>query len=335
MKKIKFLIFVFILFVFNILSLNIFAYNISKEEKVYVGGEAIGIKLNCGIHVVGTFGIEKDGIIYRPWYDAGITDGDIIMSINNIETKNKEDILNALYIVKNRTVPISFKRNNVVYTSNITPVMIDNNYTLGLYIKDSVVGLGTLTYYVKEANIYGSLGHKISDYSFTDGVIYEAKVTGIVKPTRNEAGQKKATINSGAIADISKNCDTGVYGAANNSFSTDNMQLLSFKTRDEVNLGDAEILTCIEGERVEAFKIKITSLQKQNDKDIKGISFRVVDDKLIKKTGGIIQGMSGSPIIQDNCIIGAVTHVSLNNSTVGYGIYIEWMFEEMGITVIE
>ena len=113
------------------------------------------------------------------------------------------------------------------------------------------------------------------------------------------------------------------------------MEALEFKTRDEINLGDAEIWTCIEGKKVEKFKIKITGLENQKTKDIKGISFEVVDEVLLSKTGGIIQGMSGSPIVQDNKIVGAVTHVLLNNSKKGYGIYLEFMLEDMGIFVKE
>ena len=113
------------------------------------------------------------------------------------------------------------------------------------------------------------------------------------------------------------------------------MRLLNINTRDEIKLGKAEILTCIEDDKVESFEIEITKLVKQNDRDIKGIHFKVVDKRLLSKTGGIIQGMSGSPIIQDDKLIGAVTHVSLNDATYGYGIYIEWMLEDMGVTISE
>ena len=111
------------------------------------------------------------------------------------------------------------------------------------------------------------------------------------------------------------------------------MKLLEFKTKEEVNLGKAEIWTCISGQKIESYDINITGLEKQKNKDIKGISFEVIDEDLLSKTGGIIQGMSGSPIIQDNKIIGAVTHVLLSNSKKGYGIYLEFMFEDMGISI--
>ena len=111
------------------------------------------------------------------------------------------------------------------------------------------------------------------------------------------------------------------------------MKLLEYKTKEEINLGKAEIWTCISGQKIESYDINITGLEKQKNKDIKGISFEVVDQELLNNTGGIIQGMSGSPIIQDNKIIGAVTHVLLSNSSKGYGIYLEFMFEDMGITI--
>ena len=135
------------------------------------------------------------------------------------------------------------------------------------------------------------------------------------------------------IGIIDKNTITGIHGKVNSNFDTSNMKLLEYKTKEEVNLGKAEIWTCINGQKIESYDINITSLEKQKSKDIKGISFEVVDQDLLNKTGGIIQGMSGSPIIQDDKIIGAVTHVLLSDSKKGYGIYLEFMFEDMGITI--
>ena len=195
------------------------------------------------------------------------------------------------------------------------------------------MGVGTLTYYIEEANIYGSLGHKITDEEYYGGSIYEAKVNKIIKPTANRAGEKQATIDSTPIGSISKNTITGVHGTTNKNFDTSNMKLMEFKTKEEISLGEAEIWTCINGQKIESYDINITSLEKQKTKDIKGISFEVVDQDLLNKTGGIIQGMSGSPIIQDDKIIGAVTHVLLSDSKKGYGIYLEFMFEDMGITI--
>ena len=208
-------------------------------------------------------------------------------------------------------------------------------YAVGLYIKDSIQGVGTLTYYIKDANIFGSLGHKITDNSFIDGEIYKAEITGIVMPTRNQAGEKQARIVGKPIGSISKNTNSGVHGVTNSRFNNDSLLEIPFNTRDNVHLGKATIKTCIDGVNVEDFDVEIIGLEHQDEKAVKGITLRVTDEELLKKTGGIVQGMSGSPIIQDGALIGAVTHVSLKDSTLGYGIYIEWMFQDMGITIVE
>ncbi|MBE6137432.1 MAG: PDZ domain-containing protein [Erysipelotrichaceae bacterium] len=317
------------------ISVNVLAYDISKDDKLYVSGESIGIKLNCGIEIVGTFGITKDNKVYKPWEESGITEGDKLTSFNGKTIEKTNDLLALLAQSNGKKSNITFIRNNKEYSSTITPVEKNNQYTLGLYIKDSILGVGTLTYYIKEANVFGSLGHKITNEDFYTGEIYEASVNSIVKPERNQAGEKKATISGNKIGTVIENTITGVHGNGSSKININEMEYLNFKTRDEINLGPAEIWTCISNDKVERFDIEITALEKQSSKAIKGITFKVVDEELIKSCGGIVQGMSGSPIVQDNKLIGAVTHVSIKEPVNAYGIYIEWMFEDMGITVVK
>ena len=223
-------------------------------------------------------------------------------------------------------------RTNKIYELSITPVKVNNNYSLGLYIKDSILGVGTLTYYIEEANIFGSLGHQMGNSSNSTGEIFEATVEEIIKPTNSKAGEKKASISSNVIGVIDKNTITGIHGYGSN-INVKLMEKINFRLKEKVKLGKAEIWTCIDENTIEKFDIEIIDLEKQNKKDIKGITFKVVDSTLISKAGGIVQGMSGSPIIQDGYLIGAVTHVSIKDSKLGYGIYIEWMFEDMGVEI--
>ncbi len=332
MKKI--IAFFSLLFLFlGIFNAN--AYELSRNDKIYVGGQSIGIKLNTGVVIVGSYGILENGKIYKPWEEAGLEEGDQIVSLNHTAITDIKSLLKALEKTGGKECQIEYKRNKDKLTASITPIYASNGYSLGLYVKDSILGVGTLTYYIKEINAYGSLGHQITSKDFYEGEIYEAKVNEIVKPTRSEAGEKRASIDSKAIGNVEKNTNTGVQGYTNSNFDYSGMEALEMKTRSEVQLGEAEIWTCIQGKTVEKFKINITGLAKQKTKDIKGITFEVTDEALIQKTGGIIQGMSGSPIIQDNKIVGAVTHVLLNNSKRGYGIYLESMLEDMGITIVE
>lgn len=311
------------------------AYDLSKDDKIYVGGQAIGIKLNTGVLVVGSYGILENGKVYKPWEEAGITEGDQIVSLDHKKITDIKSLLKVLEQTGGKECSIEYKRNNDVIKKTITPMYSSNSYSLGLYVKDSILGVGTLTYYIEGINVYGSLGHAITSKDYYSGEIYEAKVNEIIKPTRSEAGEKRASIDSHSIGSIEQNTNTGVHGYTNSDFDSSTMEALEMKTRDEVQLGDAEIWTCIQGKKVEKFKIKITGLARQSKKDIKGISFEVTDERLLTETGGIIQGMSGSPIVQDNKIVGAVTHVLMNNSKKGYGIYLEFMLEDMGIYIVE
>lgn len=324
-----------ILFLFLFIGIRVCAFDLSKSDKIYVSGEAIGIKLNSGVEVVGTFAIKSDGKLYKPWEECGLTEGDKIISLNGTAIEKSKDLLNALKKSEGKACSITFTRNAKTFTSTITPAVKDKEYSLGLYIKDSILGVGTLTYYVQEANIFGSLGHKITNESFYSGEIYEARVDSIVKPVRDQAGEKKATIGNDKIGTVKENTITGVHGTGTSNIDVSKMEKLNFKTRDEIRLGSAEIWTCVNGTKVEKFDINITGLAKQTSKDIKGITFEVIDEELIETAGGIVQGMSGSPIVQDNMLIGAVTHVSIKDAKLAYGIYIEWMFEDMGITVVE
>lgn len=332
MKKIiAFFSILFVLFGF----INANAYELSKDDKIYVGGQSIGIKLNTGVVVVGSYGILEDGKIHKPWETAGIVEGDQIISLDHTQITDIKSLLRVLSKNGSKECSIQFNHNGSIVEKMITPVKTEDSYSLGLYVKDSILGVGTLTYYIKEINAYGSLGHQITSKDFYNGEIYEAKVNQIIKPTRTEAGEKRASIDSKAIGSVEKNTNTGVHGYTKSNFDYSKMEALEMKTRDEIRLGEAEIWTCIQGKTVEKYKINITGLAKQKTKDIKGITFEVTDAKLIEETGGIIQGMSGSPIVQDNKIIGAVTHVLINNSKKGYGIYLEFMLEDMGITIKE
>lgn len=331
MKK----IFFFLGILIYLIGFKILAYDLNINEKIYVSGDPIGIKLNNGVEIVGTFGIQIDNEIYKPWEDAGLKEGDKIIQLNNVAIEKSSDLLAQIKKSNGSSIDIKYIRNNKEYNTIIKPISYNNDLSLGLYVKDSILGVGTLTYYVKEANIFGSLGHKITDDSFYSGEIFEATITDIIRPKRNQAGEKKATIENKKIGVIVENTITGVHGNCNSNIDTEGMELLNFEIRDNVHLGDAEIWTCVNGNNVKKYAIKITELKKQKSKDVKGIYFEVVDDELIKEAGGIVQGMSGSPIVQDNKIIGAVTHVSISNPLNAFGIYIEWMFEDMGINVVK
>ena len=330
MKKI---IFIFMFFFLLLFTTKAEAYTLNtKEDKIYLGGETVGLKLNTGVKVVKTYALV-DGInLLKPWEEAGIKEDDYIVSYNNKIIKSTKDLFEAIKEYKTMKVPITIKREDKEIKTSIKPVYLEDSYSLGLYVKDNISGLGTLTYVIPNSNIFGALGHQIDGVKDVGGNMYEATVTGIKKGSVGEAGSKIADIKTKNIGTIEKNTITGLHGIYKGKKS--NSDLISVGKKEEVTLGYAQIRTCINQNEVEYFDIDIVSLQKQKSKDVKGIKFKVTDERLIDKANGIVQGMSGSPIIQNDKIIGAVTHVLINDPLEGYGIYIEFMLSDMDINLV-
>ena len=327
MKKI---IFSLLLIFFLLFAKDAKAYTLNSEtDKVYLGGETVGLKLNTGVKVLKTFAIVDGMYLLKPWEDAGIKEEDIILSYNSTKITSTADLLGALQKNKDKLVEIKLLRGDKEITTRIKPVIKDDTYSLGIYVKDNVVGVGTLTYVIPNTLIFGALGHKIDGAKNVGGLMYEATVTGIKKGAVGDAGSKQATIKSKNIGIIEKNTITGLHGTYS-GYKSDK-QLISVAKKEEVHTGEAMIVTCVDKNYIDYFTIEIVAVQKQKTKDIKGIKFVVTDERLLNKTNGIVQGMSGSPIIQNDKLVGAVTHVLVNNPHEGYGIYIEFMLEDMGV----
>ncbi len=314
-------------------STPLLAFELSKDDEIYVSGETVGIKVKTGVEVIGTYSINVDGKNCSPWKDSGISVGDKIISVEDITVDTVDEMSNTLRKLNLETVCVTFSHKDEIKKATFKTVLKNGNYSLGLLVKDKVVGIGTLTYVIPVYNIYGALGHSISSNdNFLSGEIYNATVTDIKKATEKTVGEKKASINELIIGDVNKNVETGIHGTINN---IEYLQLRKYKIakRDEVKKGAATILTTIDGDKIEEFEVQIVGVENQNKKSVKGIKVKITDERLIDATGGIIQGMSGSPIIQNGKIIGALTHVLVAEPKQGYGIFIEWMLSDMGVTV--
>ena len=261
---------------------------------------------------------------------SGFQIGDQIIELNN----NKIDDINTLnsYLNDNKNIfKIIRGKEEKTIESNI--VYEDNTYKTGLYVKESVTGIGTLTYIDPSTNIYGSLGHEIilsstnKGVEVKTGIIYDSFVKGIDRSLSGKVGSKNASIRyNNKLGTVIKNTPVGLFGKY--VYSVPKKDLIEVANFNEIELGEAYIYTNIDGNDVKAYKINITSINKSKIKTSKSISFKIEDDELINKTGGIVQGMSGSPIIQNNKIIGAVTHVVVSNPMEGYGVFIRTMLEE-------
>ena len=324
LKKFKSLILLFLLSFF-IIPLNILAYS----DYIIASGENIGIKLNAdGIMVVGTYKIED----VNPGVDAGLKVGDIITSINNTNVKNISEMVKEINKAQSNIIKVGFIRENEFQTVDLSLYNDNGTYKTGLYVKDSISGIGTLTFIDPETKLFGALGHEITEsttgklLNIRDGSIFDSTVTGITPSNDGNPGEKNATFNSRNIDGvIYKNTNKGIFGEYTESIDETNKYKVA--TLSDIKLGNAKILTVLDGNKIGEYDINILKVSNTKDK-IKNIIFEITDEDLLKKTNGIIQGMSGSPIIQDKYIVGAVTHVVVDNPHKGYGILITNMLEE-------
>ncbi len=318
-KKIK-LIFISIMLL--TMPMNALAYS----DYIYASGKSIGINIKLkGIMVVGLY--EVNGV--SPGVIAKINLGDRIIKVNNNEVNSIKEMTDAISKSNNKdSVEITYLRNNKEYKTNLELINDNGIYKTGLYVKDTISGVGTLTYIDPGTMMYGALGHEIIDRNtktivdIDDGKIFKSSVTGITKSTNGNPGSKNALYyNDVVYGNINKNTHSGIFG--NFSANTDNLKL--YKVSNPV-LGDAKILTVIDNDTIKEYSINITKINEF--KETKNILFDITDTELLNKTGGIVQGMSGSPIIQGDNIVGSVTHVVVDNPEKGYGIYITNMLTE-------
>jgi len=306
-------------------------------RELVIGGQNVGIELRSnGLLISGTYDVKTENNKYNPKSDSDLRKGDLIISIGEDRVNSLNDLVTILkdkYANKN-SADIKIIRDGITYTKQLKLIRDEyGNIKTGLFIKERLLGIGTITYYDEENKTYGALGHEMNDASYSPsidlsfGTIYSSEVTLIRKSKNGNPGEKIASINEDEIlGEVDKNNEYGIYGKY--IVDVDDYISLEVGEKDEVKLGSAQIWTVIHGDKVEKFDIEIVSLKDQDKQSVKGISFKIVDERLLNITNGIVAGMSGSPIIQNNKIIGAVTHVLVDKVEYGYGIFIEWMLEE-------
>ena len=302
---------------------------VCDEKSVYLGGIPLGFSLSTsGVIVVGK----------NPNSKSDLNIGDIVTKVNDISIFDVSDIRKVLDNYTGEDVNISYIRDEKEYTCKLTPIFDENSqeYKLGIWIRNDAQGVGTLTF-VTEDNNFGALGHSISDFEtgvevpIKDGKVYQCTMLGITKGTRGKAGELKCLFVEGSMnkGDIQKNTKCGVFGTLNDLDKiVDKNIVCEVSSRLLVRVGDAKIVSSVSGVR-EEYDIEIIKTYNQHSTSDKSFIFRVKDKRLLDLTGGIVQGMSGSPIIQDGKLIGAVTHVFLYDSTKGYGVYSDWMLKEV------
>ena len=311
----------------------------AKAATVVPVGRAVGIKLfSDGVVVVGTSEIATDAGNVNPAKACGLREGDIITHINAIEVDTIEEVSALLQELEGETMSIRAIRDErqVQLTAQAAFCPADGTYKLGAWIRDSMAGIGTVTFYCPDTGAFGALGHGISDADtallmpLESGSILPATVAGVQKGQSGAPGQLKGVFDTSAtLGLLSANTVGGVFGTVTDSRWADG-EAVEVAARDEVKTGQAVILCNIDGDRVDQFQVEIVKVFPEKANDCRDYLIKVTDPRLLETTGGIVQGMSGSPILQNGKIVGAVTHVMVDDPTSGYGIYVGRMLNLTG-----
>ena len=327
MKFIKIKKFITKLIIFVLLIIPKYSYAYSKY--VIPGGNTIGIEVNSKGVLVTDFYEVNNKLLAK---ESGFKINDLIIEVENKKVESINDMVNIINNTNKSTINFKVKRNNI--TKEIA-LKVNNEergiLKTGLYVKDKINGIGTLSYIDPTTKIFGSLGHEIIEsktkqkFEIKDGTIYEATVSNISKSEIGKAGEKNAVYNKEEIfGEINENETTGIYGKYLEDIT--NKETIEIAETNEIKLGKATIKTVIKDNLVEEFSINILKINKESP--TKNILFEITDERLLIETGGIVQGMSGSPIIQNNKLIGAVNYVVVNEPKKGYGIFITTMLKE-------
>lgn len=315
--------------------------NVIPKTKVIPMGNLIGAKLyTSGVLVVGMSEIQgKDFQKHKPYADSGIEEGDMIVEMNSKKISNTDELVETVNNSNGEEIQIKYVRNDETITTSIQPVKSeDNEYKLGLWVRDAAAGVGTLTFYEPSTGKFAALGHGILDVDTGDiinianGELVTSSLIAIQKGEKGAPGEIKGSIDSGVtIGNISKNTNFGVFGLVSNK---NNLNLNGTKEyevalRSEIQTGEAEIICELENGKKEQYKIEISKIYTSNNYDNKSMMIKITDERLLQKTGGIIQGMSGSPIIQNGKFVGAITNVLVSDPTTGYAIFGDLMVKQM------
>lgn len=313
-----------------------------NDLEVYPGGTSVGVRLSTeGVLVVGHSEIETaEGKVSSPGQNAGIELGDVILKVNGEQVEGSKDLSRKIKSFASEKVTMEILREEKIISKEVNLLKEEEEYKLGLWVRDSTAGIGTLTFYDKATNSFGALGHPITDgdtnkpFTIKKGELLLSSVLNVRKGEKGTPGELKGLFvnDKNSIGSIEKNTKAGIFGKTETALVNDTYNKpMKVGFRNEIKEGAAKIITTIDENGPKEYDIEIVKLLPQDTPGPKSMVIKVTDEELLEKTGGIVQGMSGSPIIQNNKIVGAVTHVLINKPDVGYGIYIEWMLKDAGV----
>ena len=322
---------------FNLFTIKKVNVKLLNDTDIYIGGETVGFNLfSEGVICVGANPVVSNTGTKYPLETSNIIDGDALTHIEGIEIDSIQDIDRIINLptLAGKELTLTLRRGDEIINTTATPVydLLSGKYKLGLWVRNNASGVGTLTYIKQSDFRFGAVGHPIVDSSLGEnfivdsGNLYKCRLLGIKKGEKNNPGEIRSSINlsDNPLGHADTNCKYGVYGNILNKSFIEATRTAKLGGRLSVKLGDAKIYCSIDG-TVKAYNVKIIRANKQSEADDKSMTIKVTDPELLEKTGGIIQGMSGSPIVQNGKLVGAITHVLVNDPTRGYGVYIDWM----------
>lgn len=323
-------------------SINIKNVNVDVLPKTTVipVGNIAGVKLYTnGVLVVGMSEIEGyDNKKYKPYENKGIKEGDTIVKIDEKLINSTEDLIKTVNNSQGRDIKVQYIHQEETKECSISPVKTSNSqYKLGLWVRDSAAGVGTVSFYEPTSKTFGALGHGITDIdtneliNIASGEFVTTRILNITKGESGNPGKIQGTVeNQTNIGKIYKNSKFGIYGKVDNisSLNIDTSKEMEVALREEIKTGKATILCSLDNQQPQEYEIEIDKINKENNYDNKSMQIKITDQKLLEKTGGIIQGMSGSPVIQNGKFVGAVTHVLVNDPTKGYAVFGDIMLKQ-------
>ena len=307
----------------------------AAEREVYVGGMSAGFTLKTGgVQVIGLTEVISEGTVKKPAADVGMHAGDIIQKVGGIRVETITELNEIVDKSKGKALNLEVLRGAEVIEFTVQPIQekASNRYKIGVLVRESVSGIGTVTYIDKETGRFGALGHSVvgenhQEMQISSGTVYECSIFGVCKGVRGKAGELKGVfINDKQFGKAEKLCECGIFGQISQEFKADSL-MSAVSSSNDVKPGGAYIYSTINGISPVRYEIEIVKVDRLN-KENKNYVIKITDEALISDTGGIVQGMSGSPIMQNGKLVGAVTHVFLNDPTRGYGIDIERMMRE-------
>lgn len=325
---------------FDIFTVKNVDVSVIEKRKVIPVGQIAGLKLYThGVLVVGLSEIiSENNEKIKPYENSGIEEGDTIIKIDDTEIIDTENLIDVVNKSKGKKLKVAYLRDSNQYETEIMPVKTNKTgYKLGLWVRDSTAGIGTLTYYEPDTKTFAALGHGIEDIDtgslidISNGEFLTTKVLSVVKGVKGNPGKIQGSIdNQKIIGKIYKNSALGIYGKIENidTLNLQNNELMEIADRNEIELGKAKILCSLKGEASKEYDIEIEKVFIQNNENNKSMLIKIKDEKLLDQTGGIIQGMSGSPIVQNGKFVGAVTNVLVNDPTSGYAVFADLMIRE-------